>query len=98
MWNKFNNEISENLNYFIVSYINNNNTSKAIDAYDSRMLIDVIMRIWRRPLYQNKSCKINESTYTHDMLIHLINFLTYENESELLIQWYFFLLNLNHYF
>lgn len=49
--------------------------TKSNDTFDSRKLIDEILRIWNSPLYQNKSRRINESTYTHDVLLHLINFL-----------------------
>jgi len=96
LWNEFSkpillDKIPGKLNNFIISYINNNCNDNLFE--DSRILMDAILRIWKKNHYQIRSNRINESTYTHDVLIHLVNFLIDELDVldvEILIQWYFF--------
>src|SRR4051794_31156455 len=81
-------------NTFILEYIN---SSVEIAKYDFMLkeiaiLIDSIKHLWKNPHYQNRSSKINESTYTHDLLINVMQFLSYGFEEYFWIRW---LVNVN---
>lgn len=97
LWSEFKSVVSPfnmplSLNKFIINYIND--TQKEIPSFTDEIsfkevaiLIDSIKRVWKMPQYQNKSNRINESSYTHDLLIHIMNFLSFGFEKEFWIRW-----------
>ncbi|RIB30799.1 hypothetical protein C2G38_2238064 [Gigaspora rosea] len=50
-------------------------------------LVDSILRIWKNPEYQTPRPNINESTWGHNVLKPIFDFIDYDLESELLIRW-----------
>jgi len=76
-------------NKFILEYINSSGeiTGNNCMLKEIAILIDSIKRLWKNPHYQNRSSRINESTYTHDLLINIMQFLSYGFEEYFWIRW-----------
>ncbi|CAG8588880.1 1723_t:CDS:2 [Dentiscutata erythropus] len=50
-------------------------------------LVDSMLRLWKNPKYQKCRPNINESTWGHNILKPIIDFIEYDLESEILIRW-----------
>jgi len=76
------------LNNFIIQYIQNESGETKTELFkQTRKLIDSLLRIWKLSAYKSRSARINESTYTHDVLAPITSFLNFGFEESLWIRW-----------
>ncbi|CAG8765983.1 15713_t:CDS:2, partial [Dentiscutata erythropus] len=84
--------LPEGLKEFIINYVNTNNASISAPfdnnlLYKTCSLIDAIKKLWRIPKLQSCFAKYNESSWSHNVLQPIVNFITDYKEADLCIRW-----------
>ncbi|CAG8564930.1 43562_t:CDS:2, partial [Gigaspora margarita] len=54
---------------------------------NTKDLVNSMLKLWKIPEYKIQSLSINESTWEHDTLQHIVKFITHDLEDDLFVRW-----------
>ncbi|CAG8710689.1 2977_t:CDS:2, partial [Gigaspora rosea] len=84
--------LSDSLKKFIINQVRTGNTLIPDDGNyllyrKPQILINSIKRLWKIPMLQSHSNKVNESSWAHYVLQPIVNFIVDFKESDICIRW-----------